>query len=443
LTDDLPRAWPGAARGWTVVILLALASVVSQFDRTVVNLMVGPIKAEFDLDDTHFGMLQGIAFGVFYILACVPIGRLVDRYSRTGVLAVSLGLFSLFAMGSGLARNFTQLFLTRVGVGVGEASVTPAALSMLSDLFPPERLGRPVSGFLMSAPIGQGVAFIGGGSLLQWLTTSSFLASGVFQGLEPWQAAFIIVGAPGLLLVPLFLLLREPQRRGPGHAASLPIREVVRVVRERAPALVPMFASFALVSLVSYAFFIWTPALFQRTYGWNPAQVGLGFGLILIVFGTSGVYFAGWMSDRLARRGRLDAPLTVAAFGFVGCGVFGTLAPLMPNATAALAMLAPAIFLSMMPYPCAGASIQMIVPNRARGQVTALYITVTTLVGLSVGPIIVGMMTDYVFRDPADIRYSMAIVTGVSAPLMFIMLLAARRPYRNIRAAMTVTADRQ
>lgn len=444
MTDKSPRAWPGPGRGWSVVILLALASVVSQFDRTVVNLMVGPIKAEFALDDTHFGMLQGIAFGVFYILACVPIGRLVDRYSRTGVLAVSLGLFSLFAMASGLARNFTQLFLTRVGVGVGEASVTPAALSMLSDLFPPERLGRPVSGFLMSAPIGQGVAFIGGGSLLQWLTTSSFLDSGALQGLDPWQAAFVIVGAPGLLLVPLFLLLREPHRRGPGNEAPLPIAEVVRVIRSRASALIPMFASFALVSLVSYAFFIWTPALFQRTYGWNPAQVGLGFGLILIVFGTSGVYFAGWMSDRLARRGRLDAPLTVAAFGFVGCGIFGALAPLMPNATAALMMLAPAIFLSMMPYPCAGASIQMIVPNRARGQVTALYITVTTLVGLSIGPIIVGMMTDYVFRDPADIRYSMAIVTGVSAPLMFVLLLAARRPYRTVRAAMgTVTGDPQ
>ena len=125
----------------------------------------------------------------------------------------------------------------------------------------------------------------------------------------------------------------------------------------------------------SYVFFIWTPALFQRTYGWNPGQIGLGFGLVLICFGTSGVFFAGWMSDRLARRGHSDAPLTVAAFGFVGCGVFGALAPLMPNAVLALAMLAPAIFLSMMPFPCAGAAIQLIVPNRARGQVTALYIT--------------------------------------------------------------------
>jgi MFS family permease len=426
--------WPAPARGWLIVILLALASVVSQFDRTVVNLMVEPIKSRFALDDTHFGMLQGIAFGIFYIIACVPVGRLVDRYSRTLILGVCLGLFSLSAMASGLARNFAQLFLTRVSVGVGEASVTPAALSMLSDLFPPERLGRPVSGFLMSAPIGQGVAFIGGGALLQWLTTSSFLASGAFHNFAPWQAAFIIVGAPGLLLVPIFLLLREPQRRGPGHAVPLPVPEVLRIVRSRAPALVPMFAAFALVSLVSYVFFIWTPALFQRTYGWNPGQIGLGFGLALIFFGTSGVFFAGWMSDRLARRGHTDAPLTVAAFGFVGCGVFGALAPLMPNAAAALAMLAPALFLSMMPFPCAGAAIQMIVPNRARGQVTALYITITTLVGLSIGPIVVGLMTDHVFHEPADVRYSMAIVVGLAAPLMFVLLLAARKPYRLLRA---------
>jgi MFS family permease len=431
--DSAP--WPSPARGWTVVFLLALASIVSQFDRTVVNLMVGPIKAEFALDDTHFGMLQGIAFGIFYILACVPVGRLVDHYQRRLILAGGLLFFSLFAMGSGLARNFSQLFLTRVGVGIGEASVTPSAFSLLSDLFPPDRLGRPMAGFLMSAPVGQALAFMGGGSLLQWLTTSSVLASGPLVGLEPWQAAFIIVGAPGLLLVPVFLLLREPVRRGPGHAVPLAAREVLNVVRSRASALVPMFAGFAMVSLVSYVFFIWTPALFQRTYGWNPAQIGLGFGLILLFFGTSGVYFAGWMSDRLARRGELDAPLKVAAFGFIGCGVFGALAPLMPNAIAALAMLAPAIFLSMMPYPCAGTAIQLIVPNRARGQVTALYITVTTLVGLSVGPIVVGVMTDHVFKNPADIRYSMAIVVSIAAPLMFILLMAARRPYRALRSA--------
>ncbi|HEY4213963.1 MAG TPA: MFS transporter [Steroidobacteraceae bacterium] len=433
--DAGATAWPAPSRGWLVAGLLALASIVSQFDRTVVNLTVEPIKAAFSLDDTHFGLLQGVAFGIFYVLACVPIGRLADRYQRRRIIGWGLGLFSLFAMGSGLARSYIQLFLTRIGVGVGEASLTPAGLSMLSDLFPAERLGRPVGGFLMSAPVGQGLAFMIGGSLLQWLTTSDVLASGPFSTVAPWQAAFIIVGFPGLLLVPLFFTMREPARRGVGGAGALPVAEVVGIVRERARALIPMFAAFALVSLVSYAIFIWTPALFQRTYHWNSAQVGVAFGLVVMIFGTAGAYFGGWMSDRLARRGYLDAPLRVAAFGFVGCGVFGALAPLMPSAEGCLALLIPAVFLSNTPYACAGSSIQLVVPNRARAQVTALYITLTTLVGLGVGPLVVGLMTDHVFRNPADIRYSLAVVVGVPAPLMFVLLLTAWRPYRRLRGA--------
>jgi len=434
-SESHPDAWPPPALGWTVAALLAFASIVSQFDRTVINLAVEPIKAEFGLDDTHFGLLQGVAFGIFYVLACIPLGRLADRYRRGLIIGICLGLFSLFSMASGLARSYAQLFLTRVGVGVGEASLTPAGLSMLSDLFPPERLARPVSAFLMSAPVGQGLAFIIGGGLIQWLSTSSWLSSGLFSGLAPWQMAFILVGAPGLLLVPFFLLMREPVRRGPGGATPLPIREVISIIGARKAALVPMFAGFSMVTLVSYAFFIWTPALFQRSYGWTPGEIGLAFGLILIFFGTSGAYFAGWMSDRLARRGHLDAPLKVAAFGFVGCGLFGALTPLMPTAGAALLLLAPASFLSTTPYPCAGTAIQLIVPNRARAQVTALYITLTTLVGLGVGPLVVGLMTDHLFRDPADIRYSLAIVVGVPAPVMFALLLLACRPYRALRAA--------
>jgi MFS family permease len=413
-------------------MLLALASMGSQFDRTVVNLMVAPLKATFSLDDTHFGMLQGVAFGIFYVIACIPIGRLADRYQRRLIIAAGIGLFSVFAMASGLARSYLQLFLTRIGVAVGEATLTPAGLSMLSDLYPPDRLGRPVSAFLMSAPVGQGVAFIAGGSLLSWLSSSAALSLGSLT-LAAWQSAFIIVGAPVLLLVPLFLLQREPARRGPGGEQPLAVAEVVAVVRTRVRALAPMFAGFAMVNLVSYTFFIWTPAFMQRTYGWNTAEIGVAFGLIILVCGTGGVFFAGWLSDRLARSGRLDAQLRVAAFGFVGCGVFGALAPLMPTAGGALGMLAPAIFLSMMPYPCAGTAIQLIVPNRARAQVTAIYVTLTTLIGLVVGPLVVGLMTDHVFHDPAQIRYSLAIVVGIAAPTMFLLLLSAFRPYRALR----------
>jgi len=154
----------------------------------------------------------------------------------------------------------------------------------------------------------------------------------------------------------------------------------------------------------------------------------------MILFGTTGTYFAGWLSDLLTRRGHLDAQLKVAAYGFVGCGVFGALAPLMPTAAGAMALIAPAIFLSCMPYPCAGTAIQLIVPNRARAQVTAIYITIITLVGLAIGPLVIGLMTDHVFNDPAGVRYSLAIVVGVAAPVMCGLLLIARRPYRVLRA---------
>jgi len=428
--------WPPAWRGWLVAALLALGSIVSQADRVVLNLMVEPLKADFALGDTGFGALQGVAFGLFYTVCAIPLGRLADRYSRKWIIGICIALWSLFAMGSGLARSYVQLFLTRIGVAVGEASLTPSGLSMLSDMFPADRLGRPVSVFLMSAPIGMGLAFIFGGELLHWLTTSSILDAGVFAGLRPWQAAFLIVGLPGLLLVPAFLLVREPVRRGEGAQQPLSIREVMAIVRERRAALVPMLAGFSMVSLVSYAYNIWTPALFIRVYGLNAAEVGLAFGGILLIFGTSGVFFAGWLSDRLVRAGQLDAQLKVAAFGFVGCGVLGALVPLMPTAGSALALLGPAIFLSNMPYPCAGTALQLIIPNRARGQVTALYITLTTLVGLVIGPLVVGLMTDYVFRAPEDIRYSLAIVVGAPAPLMFGLLMVARRPYRTLRATM-------
>ena len=432
--SDASGAWPAPGRGWLVALLLALASIVSQFDRTVVNLMVAPIKAAFSLDDTHFGMLQGLAFGMFYMLVGIPIGRLADRYQRRRIIAAGLGLFSLLSMGSGLARSYTQLFLTRIGVGVGEAGLTPAGLSMISDLFPPARLGRPVGLFLMSAPFGQGLAFIVGGRVLEWLSTEPLFTTGPLAHFAPWQLAFMIVGFPGLLLVPLFLMLPEPVRRGPGVAQPLSIREILAVIRGCSAALVPMFAGFSMVTLVSYAYFIWTPAVLQRGYGWNPAQVGLAFGMILIFCGTAGVYIAGWLSDLLTRRGHLDAPLKVAAFGFVGCGLFGALIPFMPNATAALFLIGPAILLSNMPYACAGTAIQLLVPNRARAQVTALYITLTTLVGLGVGPLVIGLMTDHVFKDPAAVRYSLAIVVSVPAPIMFLLLLSACRPYRALRS---------
>jgi len=427
-------AWPPRSRGWLLVALLALASVVSQFDRTVINLMVGPIKAEFGLNDTAFGALQSIAFGIFYVLACIPLGRLADNGNRKLLLAVCLTLWSVFAMASGLARTYWTLFLTRIGVAVGEASLTPAGLSMLSDHFPPERLGRPVAGYLMSAPVGQGLAFIGGGSLLAALAGSDLITTGWLAGFEPWQAAFLIVGAPGLLLVPLFLLIPEPKRRG-ARTEGLTAGETARLIGAMWRALVPMFIGFAMVLLFSYSVAIWTPALLERVHGWDSERIGWGFGLVLITFGMTGVLVGGWANDWLAARGHRDAPLKVAAAGFAIGGSAGVAAPLMPTAELTLAALAVALFFGQMPFPCAATSLQLIVPNRARAQISAVYVTFTTLVGLSVGPTVIGLMNDFVF-GPEHIDKSMAVVIGCATPVMVAMMLLAMKPYRGFHQAM-------
>jgi len=432
--DAVTRPWPRASYAWGIAIMLGLASAFSHADRTVMSLTVTPVKAEFGLDDTHFGMLQGLAFGLFYMVCSIPIGRLADTYQRRIVIGISLGFFSLFAMASGLARSFTQLFITRVGVGVGEASVTPTGMSLLTDLFPPEKLGRAASLFFLSTPLGLGLSLIAGGKLLTELNYLDSIGDIPF-GLAPWQAAFILVGFPGLLLAPFFLTIREPERRGKRAATPLSIRQVLSVMNERRRVLALMFAGFSMVPLVNIAFNVWTPALFERVYGWTPAEVGLGFGLLLITCGVSGVIFAGWVCDRLAQAGYKDAQLLVAALCYLPCGLFAACAPLMPTAWGALALLAPALFLSNVPLSCAGVAFQLILPNRCRAQVTGVFIMLTGLVGQGFGPVLIGYLNDTLFTGQDGIRYTMAIVVGAAAPIMSILVLAARPSYRRARAA--------
>lgn len=428
-------AWPSPRLGWLAVLLLSLAAIASYLDRVVINLLVGPIKADFGLSDTAFGTLQGVAFGLFYTFLAFPLGRLADNCNRRTVIAAGLAAFSFFSILSGTARHYAQLFLARMGVGVGEASLTPASYSILSDYFPPSQLGRALGAFTTSAYAGIGLAFIAGGAVVRWLSLPGALDWWFFHEQKPWQVALILVGLPGLvLLAPIFIYLREPARRGAQAATPVPLAEVGRILWSRRRVLIPMLAGFSMVVLPGYAGTTWTPAMFIRVYGWTPAQIGFWYGLLYMVFGMGGAFFAGWLCDRLMARGVTDAPLKVAAYGFIGFGVLGGLAPLAPTPFLSLALFAPAIFLSTMPYPLAAAAIQLITPNRLRGQTTSIYLMVVNLIGLGVGPVIVGLFTDHLFTRPADVRYSLMIVNVVCAPAAMALLLAAARPYRVLRA---------
>lgn len=426
--------WPSPRVAWAAVALLALANILSYLDRIIINLLVQPIQRDLQINDTQFGALQGLAFGLFYTLMALPLGRLVDSRPRRWIIAAGVFFFSLFSLLSGLARTYWQLFLARVGVGAGEAGVVPAAYSLIADLFPPERLGRAMSTFTMTAFVGIGLAYVAGGAAVAWVGAADWSGAPFLADLEGWHRVFILVALPGLMLTPILLLLPEPPRTGRTREGQVPLREAWRHVAARRATLFPLFASFALVTLASYASAVWTPAFFIRTFDWTPAQIGLWVGLGYLLLGPLGVLAAGRWCDRLTARGVADAPLRVAAFGGLMGGLLSVVSPLMPTAELALAALLVSVPFSTMPFPMAGTAIALVTPNELRGQVSALYMLVINAVGLGLGPVVVGAFSDLIFTGGDGVRYSLALVNILTAPLAWWVLTRAYAPYRALRA---------
>ena len=430
---------PGPAKAglhaWIALVLLMLAQMISQVDRAIINLVIGPIQSHYQISDTQFGTLQGLAFGLFYTVMALPIAALADRYQRRIVVGVGIAVFSFFTFFTGFARNFTQLFIARIGVGTGEASVSPAGYSLITDYFPARQLGRAMSLFTMSSFVGTSVAMIGGGALVGYLTARAAGGHALPLGMSLLECVFLAVAIPGLILAPCFFFLREPVRTGVDASAAekLSLRALYQELKVQRRFLALMILAMAMVSTLSYAMTLWTPALFMRVYGWSPAHVGFWVGMVYLVGGIGGSYFAGAMVDRLTQRGVTDAPVKVAAFAVAGCGVTASVYPLMPSAPLSLLLFFPAIFFKAMPFACAPTALQLVVPNRLRAQLGAIYITLISIIGLVCGSIFVGLMTDYLFHAPKDVRYSLSLLVAIATPIMVISMGLARKPYRLLR----------
>ena len=415
---EYPR--PGYA--WYVVVILTFAYIVSFLDRQILALLVEPIKRDLGISDTKMSLLLGLAFALFYTLLGMPLGRLADRYNRRWIITGGIVVWSVMTAVCGLARNYSQLFLARIGVGVGEASLNPSALSLISDYFPPESRARPLGFFAMGVSVGAGLALVAGGWLIELITAAPKVTLPLIGALYPWQSVFLLLGIPGLLVALLMSTVREPVRHGrlqlPGVTdVHLTILAALRYFRGRWRAYAGVVLGMSGSVLLGYGFLAWLPALFIRTWGWSIGQVALVQGLVLLVAGPISVSVAGWLADHRFRRGDRGAHLRV----FAGFALIMTLSavalPLMPGPWSAAALFAVNVLGSAGLTAVATAALMLITPNQLRGQAAAIYYFVINLVGLTLGPLAIAMLTDYVFQDEGALRYSMALVGLASGVL--------------------------
>ncbi len=427
---------PSQTYAWYVVGVLMIAYTFSFIDRQILSLMVGPIKADLGISDTQIGLLQGLAFAIFYTALGFPIGRLADRHSRRGIIAWGILIWSLMTAVCGLAKSYTTLFLARMGVGVGEAALSPSAYSMIADYFPKEKLGTAISFYATGIFIGASLALVVGGAVVEAVMHQPTMMLPLVGEVFSWQATFFIVGLPGVLVAALMLTVREPARRDviasdDGTVQHVPLGDVWRFGKARWRTYLGHNVGFGLMSLVGYALLGWVPEYLIRIWGWSRFDAGLWFGIVVLVSGVPGIVFGGWLADRFRASGRGDGAIRAGLIGTIGLLPFAVGAFLCGNPWLALVLLGVTFFFQAMTQGVAPAALQLVTPNQMRAQMSALWIFCANLIGLGIGPVVVGLFTDRVFADEMMLGSSLAATIAVATPVSILVLALTMKPFRQ------------
>lgn len=418
---------------WYVVGVLTLASTLSFIDRQILNLMIGPVKRDLGgLSDFEVSLIMGLAFASVYNLLSYPAGRLADSSNRRNLMAAGVAAWSLMTALCGMAHTYLQLFLTRMGVGVGEATLGPAANSTLSDYFPNSRLPLAI-GFVAAAPfIGQGLANIIGGPLIDYLESSPNAVLPIIGEVYSWQMVFLIVGLPGLVVAALFLTIREPIRRGltRDDGKSVPFKEVWAFVKSRKTFFLLIFTGYLGLSIQGFALFSWLVEFFVRNHGWSKTEIGLTYGFIAMFVGITGSVFAGALASILIRRGIQDATLRIVFYGTLLLGPLAAIMTLLPSAGAAVALLIPVTFLMALPSGLIITTLQTIAPNELRGQAVAFYLISVSFLAYTFAPSLPPILSDFVFKDEGALGYSISILAVINYGVAAVCIGAGLKHYR-------------
>lgn len=424
MTQDQQSKYPPPTQAWSMVAILFLAYTLSFVDRQIITLLVGPIRADLGISDFQFSLLHGFAFAIFFAILGLPVGRLADRYSRRVIIAIGVATWSFMTALCGLAKNFPQLFLARMGVGVGEATLSPSAYSMLSDAFPPDKLTRAVAVFSTGGTLGTGLAMIIGGAVIQLVADAESIAIPLFGELRPWQACFLIVGIPGLLVAAMMFLTPEPKRQGligdkqgrTQEKVQLPLRAVAAFMIERKRTYGTLFLTSSFVTALSAGFVMWYPTFLIRIHGFSMSEAGYSFGLLFGIFGTLGVLFGGYLAGYWAQKGYQDANMRVMVFA-TSCSLIPyIIGPQMANAGLAMACMALSIFFTQMLAAVSVASIQLITPNQIRAQASALFLLLINFIGFGLGGTAIAFFTDFIFGNDNALPDSMTLAAIIIVP---------------------------
>jgi MFS family permease len=435
---DRSRDWTSPVRAWYAVAVFNIALISSFIDRQILSLLVGPIKADLRISDTEMSLLMGFAFALFYVVVGIPIARLADVKSRRLIIGAGIALWSVMTTLCGMARNYWQLFIARVGIGVGESSLSPAAISMLSDMFPKDKLPLAVSVFGMGSSLGMALALLLGGLVINMVSGIPQFTLPLVGTLHSWQLTFFIVGLPGLLIAGLLFTIREPPRRGVmrlgpdrggDKSGSLPIREILQIILNDRRTYLPIFLALALKSLQGFGISMWVPTFFIRTYGWDAGTVGMAQGFVTLIGAPLGMVGGGMLASWYVRRNYHDANMRVVLIAAVLVIPFIVIYPLMASPWLALVLYGGNMFFSSMSAGPAMTALQMITPNQMRAQILAMYYLVLNLVGYGLGPTAVALLTDYVFIRGDALNLSMSLIAVTLGPIAALITWYGLKPY--------------
>lgn len=426
--------WPPPRAGWTMTILLTLAYILSYVDRSILGLLIEPIKADIALTDEQMGYLIGPAFALFYATIGLPLGWLADRSRRKRIVAFGIALWSLATMASGLARSFGHLFVARMTVGVGEATLSPCAMSMIGDSFPPERRGKPVATYNMALSLGAGIASLIGAAVLTWAKTSEGMELPLIGAAKPWQIAFFIVGLPGLLLAIPFLLMKEPPRQSQTGTVGPGFGEMLTYLKARWPAFAGIILLVCVMTITAYSQGFLASA-FARRYGWEVSDYALVNGFMSLAIGPVTIAATGVLCDRWRIAGRHDAPFTLLSIGFVlmlgGC----SLALLTPSPITAFALLGIGTAGIAIVTATGILALLDMTPAAIRGQVVAIYYMTISIAGLGLGPTSVGFLSTRLFGE-ANLHLAVSAVPVLFGLLPLLLFPAIRTRYRTQKSAI-------